>query len=210
LIASPAAARTRGVRGWAAAIGLIVGLAVIVEARWLATRLGLDALLVGAAFGICLGALAYAGRGRAIGTISGAAARRIGITLVIGVVVGLGLVALVQVGAGFAAAPLIPGLGRPAASFVPWAAITILVAGTEEALLRGSLFAMVDRAGGIVAALVVTTAAFALMHVPLYGWHVVPLDLAVGVVLGGLRLATRSVSAPAAAHAVADLGTWWL
>ena len=56
----------------------------------------------------------------------------------------------------------------------------------------------------------VTSVAFALMHVPVYGWHVVPLDLAVGVVLGGLRLATRSVAAPAAAHAVADLATWWI
>jgi membrane protease YdiL (CAAX protease family) len=51
---------------------------------------------------------------------------------------------------------------------------------------------------------------FALMHVPLYGWHVVPLDLAVGLALGGLRVATRGVAAPAVAHAVADLATWWL
>jgi hypothetical protein len=48
------------------------------------------------------------------------------------------------------------------------------------------------------------------MHVPLYGWHVMPLDLAVGLVFGGLRLATHGVAAPAAAHAVADLATWWL
>jgi hypothetical protein len=38
----------------------------------------------------------------------------------------------------------------------------------------------------------------------------VPLDLAVGIVLGGLRIATRSVAAPAAAHATADIATWWL
>ena len=54
------------------------------------------------------------------------------------------------------------------------------------------------------------TVAFALLHVPLYGWHVVPLDLAVGLVFAGLRLATGSAAAPAVAHSVADLATWWL
>jgi hypothetical protein len=48
------------------------------------------------------------------------------------------------------------------------------------------------------------------MHVPLYGWHVVPLDLGVGLWLAGLRLATGGIAAPAIAHAVADLATWWV
>jgi membrane protease YdiL (CAAX protease family) len=61
-----------------------------------------------------------------------------------------------------------------------------------------------------MAALGLTTLAFALMHVPMYGWHVVPLDLAVGFTLGGLRIATRGIAAPAVAHAIADLATWWL
>jgi len=56
----------------------------------------------------------------------------------------------------------------------------------------------------------VTSVAFALMHVPLYGWHVVPLDLGVGIWLGGLRLLGRGVAAPALAHVLADLVTWWL
>ena len=55
-----------------------------------------------------------------------------------------------------------------------------------------------------------TAVLFALMHVPLYGWHVVPLDLGVGLWLAGLRLATGGVAAPAIAHTVADLATWWL
>ena len=33
--------------------------------------------------------------------------------------------------------------------------------------------------------------AFGLLHVPLYGWAALPLDLAVGLLLGGLRMATR-------------------
>ena len=86
----------------------------------------------------------------------------------------------------------------------------MLVASAEEAVLRGVLFDRLTRAGGIPLAIGVTTLAFALLHVPLYGWHVVPLDLAVGLGLGGLRVATRSVAAPAAAHALADLATRWL
>lgn len=127
-----------------------------------------------------------------------------------GVGFGLALVAIVVAGAAIAGVSLPPGLGRPAAPFLPWAVITILVATTEEALLRGRMFDAVRQAGGLVPAMVVTTLAFALMHVPLYGWHVVPLDLAVGLGFAGLRLATRGVIAPAAAHSVADLATWWL
>jgi membrane protease YdiL (CAAX protease family) len=61
-----------------------------------------------------------------------------------------------------------------------------------------------------VLAVAVPSLAFALMHVPLYGWQVVPLDLGVGVWLGGLRLATGGVAAPAMAHGLADLSTWWI
>ena len=59
-------------------------------------------------------------------------------------------------------------------------------------------------------AVAVTSLAFALIHVPLYGWHVVPLDFAVGVWLAGLRLASGGVAAPAIAHSLADLATWWM
>ena len=59
-------------------------------------------------------------------------------------------------------------------------------------------------------AVLVTSVVFALMHVPLYGWHVVPLDLGVGLWLAGLRLATGGIAAPAVAHTIADLATWWL
>ena len=51
---------------------------------------------------------------------------------------------------------------------------------------------------------------FGLLHVPLYGWHVLPLDLAVGIVLGLLRSWTSTAAAPAVAHVVADLCGWFL
>ena len=52
--------------------------------------------------------------------------------------------------------------------------------------------------------------AFAALHVPLYGWHAVPLDFAVGLVLGATRLLAGTWTAPAIAHVGADLAGWWL
>ena len=113
-------------------------------------------------------------------------------------------------GASLAGAAHVSGLGRPAAAFGPWALVTVTVAVAEEAVLRGLLFDRLRRAGGPLLALAATTVLFALMHVPLYGWHVVPLDLAAGLALGGLRIVSRGILAPAIAHAVADLATWWI
>ena len=95
-------------------------------------------------------------------------------------------------------------------SFFPWAVGVALVVGAEEAFLRGALWrACVRRAGG-AAAVVATSGAFSLVHVPLYGWKALPLDFLVGLVLGGLRLASGSVAAPALAHVLADWAGWWL
>jgi membrane protease YdiL (CAAX protease family) len=192
----------RAVVRWLPALGLAGGLAAIVAARWWAATSGLDPLAVGAGFGAALAGLALVGSGRL-----GAPRPR---ALAIGGLAGIGLVGLVLSGAAISGGVHIPGLGRPAAPFLPWALITILVASAEERLLRGRLFDALRRLGGLPAAVLVTTVAFALMHVPLYGWHVVPLDLAVGLVFAGLRLATGSVAAPAAAHVTADIATWWL
>ena len=104
------------------------------------------------------------------------------------------------------AAPHPPGRSP----FLPWALGVALVVGAEEAFLRGALWRVwAERAGG-AGALVVTSGAFALVHLPLYGWRALPLDLLVGLVLGGLRLASGSVAAPALAHLLADWAGWWL
>jgi membrane protease YdiL (CAAX protease family) len=91
-----------------------------------------------------------------------------------------------------------------------WALGIAIVAVAEEALLRGVLFDALLAWSGTLGALVVTSAAFAVIHVPLYGWGAVPLDLAVGVWLGGLRLVTGGWAAPAVAHTFADLAAGWL
>jgi membrane protease YdiL (CAAX protease family) len=84
------------------------------------------------------------------------------------------------------------------------------VAVAEELLLRGALFDALRRWRNPTTAIAVTAVAFAALHIPLYGWSVAPLDLAVGVFLGVLRERTGSVVAPALTHTVADLLGWWL
>jgi membrane protease YdiL (CAAX protease family) len=203
-------ARLGPASGWVAPLAIALGLGAIVGVRLVAVRTGFDPLLVGATFGAALGVLALAGRepgGRGAHRVLSAATAS---SIVVGVVVGLALVAVAVLGPAMGGVLTTPGLGRPAAPFVPWVLITLLVAAAEEGVLRGALFDRLERVAGLVSAIAVTTLAFALMHVPLYGWHVVPLDLAVGLVLVGLRISTRGLAAPIAAHAVADLATWWL
>jgi membrane protease YdiL (CAAX protease family) len=55
-----------------------------------------------------------------------------------------------------------------------------------------------------------TSLLFALVHVPFYGWNALSVDFAAAVWLTGLRLSSGGVGAPAIAHVVADLVTWWL
>jgi membrane protease YdiL (CAAX protease family) len=110
--------------------------------------------------------------------------------------------ALQHIGVG-AAAPMI-------GQFPQWAAVVTLVAVAEELLLRGALFESVARWRGEYAAIAVTAAAFGFIHVPFYGWTVLPVDLAVGVFLGALRTVSRSLTAPLVTHMLADLAGWWL
>lgn len=98
----------------------------------------------------------------------------------------------------------------PLAWFPGWMAATMLVAPAEEAFLRGVVYDAVARRRGADAAILVAAVAFGLMHVPFYGWHALPLDTAVGVVLGVARLASGTWVAPAIAHTTADAVGWWM
>lgn len=102
-----------------------------------------------------------------------------------------------------------PGV-RPGGSYLHWAVLVTIVAVAEEAFLRGTLWAAVRDQWGETAALLITSVAFAALHLPLYGWGSAPLDLAVGLVLGVLREQTGGFAAPAVAHVAADLAAWWL
>jgi membrane protease YdiL (CAAX protease family) len=174
-------------------------LAAAVAIRWeVGTRAALDGVGEGLVFGAILLAVAWAGgvrvtrptsRGLAAGAITGAA------------LVGASLVAHW---------PSVPMQLGHAAPFPAWAGATVVVATAEELVLRGALWNWAAELAGDAAALTLATVLFALIHVPLYGWSVVPLDLGAGLILGGLRLWSGGPSAPAAAHVLADLATWWL
>lgn len=89
-------------------------------------------------------------------------------------------------------------------SFWLLAAFGVLVApALEEAVFRGFLFAAFERAHGGLAALLATSAIFALLHGGQYGWLWQQLAVltAVGCAFGGIRLCSGSAKASALAHA---------
>jgi membrane protease YdiL (CAAX protease family) len=177
---------------------ILAGLAGIVGLRWAATvQATAGAVPIGLVFGLGLIAVAFAGGWRPVPERRWAVAA--------GAAGGAVLVVLAVV----TRSGQLPWLA-PAAAFGPWVAVTILVASAEELVLRGALFDELHASLGTAGAVLVTSVVFALMHVPLYGWHIVPLDLGVGLWLAGLRLATGGIAAPAIAHTIADLATWWL
>jgi membrane protease YdiL (CAAX protease family) len=178
---------------------LLAGLTVLAVTRAaLNGQTPLTAFVAGGAFGIALVAVAVVAGWRP-------ALPRLW-TLLLGTLGGLALIVIPRL-----AHPLVPAaMGMRPEPFLAWGVVTAVVVVGEEALLRGALFGALDRGAGPLVAVLITSLAFSLMHVPLYGWQVVPLDLGVGVFLGGLRLATGGVATPAAAHLLADLSTWWL
>jgi membrane protease YdiL (CAAX protease family) len=180
------------------ALGL-VGLAAAVALRvQVAGADGARSIVAGLVFGVVVAGLAAVTRAR---SMPSAALRPV----VAGV---LGAAVLCVPAALRHTDGLMPAL--PLNGYLPWALGVVVVAVAEEALLRGSLFTALQDRAGTAAAIGVTSLAFALLHVPLYGLGVLPLDLAVGVWLGTLRATTASVTAPALAHALADLAGWWL
>ena len=184
------------------AVLLTTALGSVVLFRWLAAgRARGEGLLVGLAFGGMLLVVAAAAGWRPVVNTRTAGAARAGIGA--GLAVGLVLVALALL-IGRDQLPVL----RPAVPFLPWLIVTGLVATAEEVALRGALFDATERIGGPTAAILVTSLTFAIMHVPFYGPHVLLLDMGVGLALGGLRLVTGGVRAPAVAHFVADAATW--
>lgn len=86
-----------------------------------------------------------------------------------------------------------------------WVVVAAVAAGVaEEAVFRRALYGYLERWGAPMA---VTAAAiaFGLVHVPMYGWAALPLDVAAGLVFGWQRWASGTWTSPAATHAVANL-----
>ena len=114
-------------------------------------------------------------------------------------------IAVVVVGVVAVAAAAL-AVGHPAA--VPWAAlalpIAVLAAVAEEALFRRVLYAALAPRGAIVAVLG-SALLFALLHVPLYGWIALPVDLGAGLLFGWQRQASGTWIVPAGTHAFANV-----
>lgn len=83
----------------------------------------------------------------------------------------------------------------------------ILLAGVaEEAFFRGYMHAWLRRTGvGVLATAAVTTALFALIHVPTYGIWVLPIDLAAGAIFAWQREVSGTWMVPAFTHSIANL-----
>jgi membrane protease YdiL (CAAX protease family) len=174
---------------------------VLAAALLRAILLPVGDLLSTAVFAVCLLAISLA-EGMAPSLPSSAVGERLRVVpgIFAGVVVGLILLAPVVTG-GISA--------RPLADFWSWAAIAAVIATLEEIAIRGALYQRWFEEAGPVAAIVAGAVVFALIHLPRYGLGAMPLDAAVGLALGGLRVVTGRVMPCAIAHTIADWGAWF-
>jgi hypothetical protein len=97
-----------------------------------------------------------------------------------------------------------PPFHAPASSLARLILLNSLAAVAEEAFFRRFAYALFLPAGTAVA-VAGSAALFALVHVTVYGWWVLPLDLAAGLVLSWQRWASGSWRVPAATHVLANV-----
>ena len=95
-----------------------------------------------------------------------------------------------------------PGTGVRTTAFATSASVVAAIA--EEIVFRRGLYGWLERWGAALA-IAVTAIAFGLVHAPMYGWAVVPLDIGAGLVLGWQRWASRTWTSPATSHALANV-----
>jgi membrane protease YdiL (CAAX protease family) len=108
--------------------------------------------------------------------------------------------------AGLAAFMLVRALGGGLRMPLgPRYATAILLAPIAEELFFRRFVYGVLRPGGVALAISGSTVLFAVAHVTVYGWWVLPLDLAAGLILSWQRWATGTWAVPAATHVVANL-----
>jgi membrane protease YdiL (CAAX protease family) len=96
------------------------------------------------------------------------------------------------------------GTVRWAPATAPAAVYAVAAAVVEEAFFRRLVYGLL-RPLGPFAALGGSAFLFAVVHVPLYGWATLPLNLAAGLVLGWQRRALGGWTIPAVTHAAANL-----
>jgi membrane protease YdiL (CAAX protease family) len=106
--------------------------------------------------------------------------------------------------AAFAAGRLLGGGRAPVPAHPGYVFAVTLAAVAEELFFRRFVYAVL-RPGGAGLAVGGSAALFAVAHVTVYGWWVLPLDLAAGLVLAWQRWATGSWQVPALTHVAANL-----
>jgi membrane protease YdiL (CAAX protease family) len=94
---------------------------------------------------------------------------------------------------------------RPNVNTREFLVLMVLASLAEEALFRRLIYGALLERGGPVLAVAGSTLLFAAVHVSIYGYWVLPLDLAAGAVLGWQRWATGSWLVPGITHIVANL-----
>ena len=111
----------------------------------------------------------------------------------------------VAVGVGaFGAARVLVGGRAPARLTLPVVAANTLAAVAEEAWFRRLCFGLLAPVGSVFA-VVGSATLFAFVHVSIYGFWILPLDLAAGVLLGWQRAVSGSWRAAAVTHAIGNI-----
>jgi membrane protease YdiL (CAAX protease family) len=179
------AVETRTVGDDVAAGAVVLGSAMLLLSRsWLADGPAPDLTL-----SLCYVAMGLAAL--AIPVSTEAPVIRLRLVFLMGIAAILGVVLLV-------------GPGIPIRFGWTGAPVAALAGVAEEALFRRLLYDRLSRFGP-VAAVVGSAAAFALLHVPLYGVAVLPVDLGAGLLFSWQRWASGTWIVPAATHVAAQL-----
>jgi Type II CAAX prenyl endopeptidase Rce1-like len=114
-------------------------------------------------------------------------------------------VPVLLIGAGIFVVARLAGAGhRPAPLTMRIVGLNSLAAVAEEALLRRLAYGAL-LVGGTTWAVAGSALLFGLVHVTVYGWWALPIDLAAGLLLSWQRLASGTWAVPAATHVLADL-----
>ena len=106
--------------------------------------------------------------------------------------------------AAFVLGRLVGGGHAPQPLALRVVALGSLAAVAEEVFFRHFVYDTL-LPGGAALAVVGSAVLFALVHVTVYGWWVLPIDLAAGLVLSWQRWTTGSWKVPAVTHVLANL-----
>lgn len=114
---------------------------------------------------------------------------------------------LAVTGAGTAAFMISRAIASPIGiHFTALGIASIAVAAVlEELFFRRYCYGWVAQRYGAWAAIAVSAALFAVVHIPTYGARVFAIDFAAGVLLGSQRMAAGTWTAPAVTHVIANL-----